>query len=89
MKPLLVYLFLINALALLLMLADKHNAKNKLWRIPERSLLGIAVLGGSLGCLMGMYAARHKTKRPKFYRGVPILLAVHILLMLIFFWNIK
>lgn len=85
MKPLLVYLLIINALEFLLMLADKHNAKNKLWRIPENSLLGIAALGGSLGCLMGMYAARHKTKRSKFYRGVPVLLILHILLILFFF----
>ena len=53
-KLLLLYLFLINALGLLLMLADKAKARKNLWRIPERTLMTVAALGGSLGCLIGM-----------------------------------
>ena len=56
-KLLLLYLFLINALGLLLMLADKAKARKNLWRIPERTLMTVAALGGSLGCLIGMYTA--------------------------------
>lgn len=81
MKPLLVYLFLINAAGFLLMLIDKHKAKKNLWRIPETTLIGTALLGGSLGCLWGMCAMRHKTKHLKFSLGLPIILAVQIVLL--------
>lgn len=76
-----VYLLLINALALSFMLLDKHFARTHHRRIPERTLLLIAVLGGSLGALAGMYAFHHKTKHPKFYITLPILLGIHLLLL--------
>lgn len=60
------------------MLADKHKARKKKWRIPEATLIGAAVLGGSLGVLLGMYTARHKTRHLKFAIGVPVILAVQI-----------
>lgn len=72
----LVYLLLINALAFVLMLADKRKAQKKKWRIPEATLMTAAALGGSLGALLGMYAFRHKTRHRKFTLGVPLLLAV-------------
>ena len=54
MKPLLVYLFLINAAGFCFMLSDKIKAKKNRWRIPEATLMGICVIGGSLGILLGM-----------------------------------
>ena len=48
------YLILINAVSFLLMLSDKQKARRKFWRVPERVLLGIAILGGSIGALAGM-----------------------------------
>jgi len=72
------YLILVNALAFLLMSADKRKAKRKAWRIPEATLLGIAALGGSIGALLGMYIFRHKTKHPKFYIGLPLILILQI-----------
>lgn len=83
MQMLLIYLILINAISFLLMLADKHKARKNLWRIPEATLIGTAALGGSLGALAGMYLFRHKTRHPKFYLGVPALLAVHIILLIL------
>lgn len=80
MKPLLVYLFLINALGFLLMLADKYKARKNLWRIPESTLFAAALLGGSLGCLAGMYTVRHKTKHLSFTLGMPVILSVQIVL---------
>lgn len=74
-----VCLLIINAAAFLLMLADKHRARKKLWRVPENIFLLFALLGGSLGILAGMYAFRHKTRKPKFYIGVPVILAAQIL----------
>ena len=83
MKPLLIYLLLINAAGLLLMLIDKHKAKNNLWRIPERVLLLAAFLGGSLGSLLGMYIFRHKTKHLKFTLLVPLFLIVQSIILLL------
>jgi uncharacterized membrane protein YsdA (DUF1294 family) len=81
----LIYLLLINALGFLLMLADKRSAKKKLWRVPETTLLGIAVIGGSLGILLGMYFARHKTKHLKFAIGVPAIFAAQVVLAVILY----
>lgn len=76
----LIYLLIINALGFLLMLADKQSAQKSLWRIPESTLLTAAVLGGSIGCLIGMYAIRHKTKHLKFTLGIPVILFAQIAL---------
>ena len=81
MKPLLVYLFIINATALYLMLTDKHRALNKIRRIPEAALFAAAFVGGSLGCFLGMYLFHHKTRKPRFAAGIPFLLLVHTLLV--------
>ncbi len=91
MTPLLLfYLLTINAVGLLIMLADKEKAKKHLWRIPEATLLTVAALGGSLGCLAGMRLFRHKTRKPKFYLGLPAILAVQLaagLLLLRWFYR--
>ena len=64
MVPLLLfYLVTINALGFLIMLADKEKAKKRLWRIPEATLLTVAALGGSIGCLAGMKVFHHKTRK--------------------------
>ena len=78
MKYLYLYLTIINALGLLLMLADKQKARRGVWRIPERTLLWVAALGGSLGSWVGVQMFRHKTKHLKFTIGIPIFLALHI-----------
>ena len=78
MKLFQIYLLLINALAFLLMLIDKYKAKKNLWRIRESTLLLIAVIGGSIGALAGMYTFRHKTKPLKFTLGIPVILVLQI-----------
>ena len=82
MKLLYSYLLIINAAAFLLMLADKHKARKKLRRVPEATLLGTAAIGGSIGALMGMYLMRHKTKHLKFTVGIPVILALQIILLI-------
>lgn len=77
---LLFYLLTINALGLLIMLADKRCAQKKLWRIPEATLLTLAILGGSVGSLLGMRLFRHKTRKPKFSIGIPVILALQLLM---------
>ncbi len=74
------YLLIINAVSFVLMLADKAKARKNKWRIRESTLILTAVLGGSIGALAGMYLVRHKTRHPKFTYGIPVILAVQILL---------
>ena len=88
MKYFLLYLLLINAGAFVLMLADKQKARKNRWRIPERTLIGSALLGGSLGTLLGMYTFRHKTKHLKFTLGVPAILMAQIALAIWIFLKI-
>ena len=74
------YLLIINAAAFLLMLLDKRKAIKSKWRIPEATLMWSAALGGSVGALAGMYLFRHKTKHLKFTIGIPVILALQIVL---------
>ena len=78
-KLLIFYLLIINALGFILMLVDKIKAKKNLWRIPEKTLMLCAALGGSIGALTGMYLFRHKTKHLKFILGIPLILAVQVI----------
>ncbi len=76
----LLYLLIINAIGFALMLADKHKAKKNLWRIPESTLFTAALFGGSIGCLVGMYTVRHKTRHWQFVLGMPLILIAQIAL---------
>lgn len=84
MKFILIYLLIINAAGFLVMTIDKLYAKKNMWRIPERTLMGIAAIGGSIGVLGAMYTVRHKTKHLKFVIGVPFILLCQIGLLLYF-----
>ena len=88
MKYFLLYLLLINAAAFLLMLVDKLKAKKNRWRIPERTLFGSALLGGSIGALLGMYTFRHKTKHLSFTLGMPAILITQVALAIWIFLKI-
>lgn len=74
----LLYLIIINASAFFLMLADKQKARHGAWRIPEATLMWTAILGGSIGALLGMYLFRHKTRHLKFILGIPLILTLQI-----------
>ena len=74
MKYLWLYLCTINALSFLLMLIDKQKAKKNKWRIPEKTLLGVCLIGGSIGGLISMHLFRHKTKHLRFRLGIPLML---------------
>lgn len=79
MKILTLYLILINLAAWGLMGADKYRARKHAWRIPERTLFAVALLGGSLGAILGMYLWHHKTKHWYFVIGMPLILVAQIL----------
>lgn len=78
------YLLGINGVTFALYGIDKLKSQKGWWRIPEKTLLLFAVIGGSVGALCGMRLFHHKTKHKKFYLGVPILLAIQIALILYF-----
>ena len=78
-KLLAYYIVFINLLGIILMFLDKRKAVKNRWRISENTLMFTALIGGSLGCLIGMYIFRHKTKHKKFTIGIPVLLIVNIL----------
>lgn len=75
------YLVLVNAFSFLLMLIDKLKAKKGAWRIPESTLMGAAILGGSIGAMAGMYLFRHKTRHVKFFLGLPLILIIQLVLV--------
>ena len=82
-KILVIYLLLINAIGFILMLVDKIKAKKNLWRIPEATLFLVAVIGGSIGSILGMYTFRHKTKHIKFIVGMPLIVAAQIMIAIL------
>lgn len=81
-KLFLYYLILINILGYSLMYIDKRKAIKKRWRISEHNLLLVAILGGSIGSLLGMYTFRHKTKHLKFKIGIPCIIVVQCILLI-------
>lgn len=81
----LLYLTIINAAGFLLMLIDKQKARRGAWRIPEATLIWVAILGGSVGSLLGMYLFRHKTRHLKFTVGIPLILFLQLALVIALF----
>ncbi len=79
---LITYFAAMNVIGLFLMGLDKHKAKKHLWRIPESTLFITAVIGGSVGCIIGMYVFRHKTRRWYFVYGMPAILVLQIALFI-------
>ncbi len=75
---LLIYIGIINLAGFILMGVDKKKAIRNAWRIPEARLFLCALLGGSLGCILGMYTFRHKTKHWYFVWGMPAILVLQI-----------
>ena len=84
------YLICVNLLGLIYFFIDKQKAKRQSWRTPEATLFTIAIFGGSIGCLLGMYLFHHKTRKPAFFIGMPVILAIQVLLLLaaLFFFPI-
>ena len=72
------YLVLVNVTAFAVYGADKRRAKKDRWRVPERTLFLVALIGGSLGALLGMHVFHHKTKHWYFRAFIPLILALEI-----------
>ena len=79
------YLVGINLAGFIIMGVDKKRAIRGAWRISEASLFFTALLGGSLGCILGMQHFRHKTKHWYFKYGMPAILVAQVLLFALLF----
>ena len=82
-KNIVIYLILINFIAFLSMYIDKKKAIKGKWRIKESTLLMLALVGGSVGAIIGMYAFHHKTQKPRFFLGIPIIIVLQILMVIL------
>ena len=78
---LLLYLGAVNIIGFLIMGIDKLKARKRGFRIPEATLFLVALMGGSVGSLLGMYLFRHKTRHRKFTIGMPLILLLQIALI--------
>ena len=76
------YLVAINVVTFFVYGIDKLKAKRSKWRIPEATLLCLAVIGGSIGAWLGMKAWHHKTQHKKFKYGIPLILIVQVVLLM-------
>ena len=79
-----IYLVVINIATFIVYGVDKSKAKNSEWRISEKVLILLAVVGGSVGAILGMNAFHHKTQHLKFSVGVPVILVLQVVLAALF-----
>ena len=76
-----IYIIVINAIGFFAMGMDKRKSQKGSWRISEKTLFTITLLGGGIGTILGMYTFRHKTKKLYFTIGFPVILISEILLI--------
>ncbi len=80
----LIYFLAINVVTFFLYGIDKWKARRDKWRISEATLLGLAVIGGSIGAWLGMKVWHHKTLHKKFRYGLPLILFTQIVLLVLY-----
>ncbi len=78
----LLYVAIVNLVSLIVMGIDKRKARKRAFRIPESTLFVLAIIGGSLGSIIGMHLFRHKTRHWYFLYGMPVILALQVILIL-------
>lgn len=83
-KNIIIYLIVINLIGFFIMYIDKQKARKEQWRIPEKMIFLITLLGGGIGTIVGMYKFRHKTKKLKFTIGLPTILIFEIIMIIYF-----
>ncbi len=75
------YMLAINIFTALLTFFDKWASLSGRRRVSEKTLMSFAAFGGSLGLYLAMYIFRHKTRHPKFYLGVPVIMLIQLVLI--------
>lgn len=78
----LIYVSVVSIITFMTFGIDKYKARYHHWRISERMLILLVVFGGSTGALLAMLIFHHKTKKPLFKYGVPIILLIQIILLI-------
>ena len=84
MRDLIIYLIGINVVTFFIYGIDKWKARRGKWRIPEDTLIWLAIAGGSIGALQGMYLFRHKTQHKKCTLGIPAIILVQAVIVYFF-----
>lgn len=84
-----VYLVIINIVAFVAFDMDKGRARADAWRIPEGTLMALALFGGSIGAIAGMKVFRHKTKKMKFSIGIPLIMVIQFFAAWYFLFEMK
>lgn len=83
------YLAAVSLVAIVLTVYDKRAATRGSWRIKERTLVLISVIGGSVTMLIAMRMIQHKTKQPKFMVGIPVIIILQIAIGVFGWWLMK
>lgn len=76
-----IYFLIINCIGFIIMKIDKSKAKQHLYRISEKALFTVAIIGGSLGVWLGMYLFHHKTKHWYFVWGIPMIVIIQMIII--------
>ena len=84
-----IYLVVMNLVAFAVYGMDKWKARHQRYRVPEKTLFLLAILGGSVGALAGMHIFHHKTRHWYFRYGIPLILLLQILLPILAVYLIK
>ena len=87
MKFVLCYLIFINLLSVIVCILDKNKAKKGKWRVSEKTLFGLSVIGGSVAMYFTMKAIRHKTHHKRFMIGLPIIIVLQSAIMIYVFYR--
>lgn len=77
-KFVIIVLLILNIFGFILVSLDKYKAKNRLWRIPERSFFILSILGGSVGVYIGLFLFNHKTRHWYFMTIIPLIILAQI-----------
>lgn len=77
-KFIVIVLLILNIFGFILVSLDKYKAKNRLWRIPERSFFILSILGGSVGVYIGLFLFNHKTRHWYFMTIIPLIILAQI-----------
>lgn len=81
MKFLTIYLIIINIIAIIVTIHDKHAAVKDNWRVKENTLLLLSALGGAPAMYLTMLLIRHKTQKPKFMLGIPLIFIAELIII--------
>ena len=79
-----IIIVIINIVTFIIYGIDKYKAKKGKWRIPENSLIGLAIIGGSIGAYLGMIVWHHKTMHLKFKYGIPLIIVIQLIIVYMF-----